>query len=429
MQNSSEVKTAYSYPVFTEEMRKTYKILVPNMLPVQLGLICRLMKNYGYDMELLHTEGPNIAEQGLRNVHNDTCYPALLVIGQLMDAIQSGRYDVHKIALILPQTGGGCRASNYIGFIRRALEKAGMPQIPVISVNANGMETNPGFTFTVPLLTKAMQAIVYGDIFMRVLYATRPYEAEPGSANALHMKWKARCIASLSKKNAAMIEFGRNIKGIIRDFDALPRLDVKKPKVGIVGEILVKFSPLANNHIVELLESEGAEAVMPDLMDFLLYSFYNSNFKADHLGSRKSTARLCNAAIALLEYFRRTARKELTASMHFTPPLVINELAQMAKGFVSLGNQTGEGWFLTGEMLELIHSGVNNIICTQPFGCLPNHIVGKGVIKELRRNYPQSNIIAVDYDPGASEVNQLNRIKLMLATAQKNLKKEAAATV
>ena len=227
------------------------------------------------------------------------------------------------------------------------------------------------------------------------------------------------------KRSAAMVEFSRNVRGIIRDFDALPRRDIKKPKVGIVGEILVKFSPLANNHIVDLLEHEGAEAVMPDLMDFLLYSFYNSNFKADHLGTKRSTAYLCNAGIALLEYFRKTAKKELAASKHFMPPSNINELAQMAKGFVSLGNQTGEGWFLTGEMLELIHSGVNNIVCTQPFGCLPNHIVGKGVIKELRRHYPQSNIIAVDYDPGASEVNQLNRIKLMLATAQKNLKKEA----
>lgn len=428
MQNSKtpEATPAYSYPQFTEEMRKTYKILVPNMLPVQLGLICRLMKNYGYDMELLHTEGPNIAEQGLRNVHNDTCYPALLVIGQLMDAIESGKYDIHKIALILPQTGGGCRASNYIGFIRRALEKAGMPQVPVISVNANGMETNPGFSITLPMMTKAMQAVVYGDIFMRVLYATRPYEAVPGSANALHEKWKKICIKALSKRQPAMMEFAKNVRGIIRDFDNLERLDIKKPKVGIVGEILVKFSPLANNHVVELLESEGAEAVMPDLLDFLLYCFYNSNFKAEHLGMKKSTARLCNAGIALLEFFRKTARKELAASKHFTPPSEIRDLAEMAKGFVSLGNQTGEGWFLTGEMLELIHSGVKNIICTQPFGCLPNHIVGKGVIKELRKNYPESNIIAVDYDPGASEVNQLNRIKLMLATAQKNLKAENA---
>ena len=221
-----------------------------------------------------------------------------------------------------------------------------------------------------------------------------------------------------------MVEFARNVKGIIRDFDNLPRLDIQKPKVGVVGEILVKFSPLANNHIVELLESEGAEAVMPDLMDFLLYCFYNSNFKADHLGGKRSTARLCNMGISLLEYFRKTARKELEASRHFTPQARIDNLASMAQDFVSLGNQTGEGWFLTGEMLELIHSGVENIVCTQPFGCLPNHIVGKGVIKELRQHYPNANIIAVDYDPGASEVNQLNRIKLMLATAHKNLKKK-----
>ncbi len=302
-----------------------------------------------------------------------------------------------------------------------------MEQIPVISVNANGMETNPGFAITLPLLTKGLQAVVYGDLFMRVVYATRPYEKTPGSTNALHEKWKQRCIRSLSRKGPDMMEFSRNIRAIIRDFDALPRTDIKKPKIGIVGEILVKFSPLANNHIVELLESEGAEAVMPDLMDFLLYSFYNSNFKADHLGGKRSTAWLCNMGISLLEFFRKSARRELGKSHHFSPPADIRNLADMAKDFVSLGNQTGEGWFLTGEMLELLHGGVGNIVCTQPFGCLPNHIVGKGVIKELRNNYPHANIIAVDYDPGASEVNQLNRIKLMLATAEKNMnqKKEA----
>ena len=420
------VSSAYNRVYFTKEMKKTYTLLCPQMSPIHFDLLEPAIRSFGYKIEVLQNHNRNAVDVGLQYVNNDACYPSLIVIGQIMDALLSGRYDLDHTAVLMTQTGGGCRASNYIGFIRRALEKAGMPQVPVVSVNANGMETNPGFTFTVPLITKAMQAIVYGDIFMRVLYATRPYEAEPGSADALHGKWKARCIASLSKRSAAMMEFGRNIRGIIRDFDNLPRTGVRKPKVGIVGEILVKFSPLANNHVVELLESEGAEAVMPDLMDFLLYSFYNSNFKAEHLGTKKSTARLCNAGIALLEYLRRTARKELSASRHFTPPSSINELAEMAKGFVSLGNQTGEGWFLTGEMLELIHSGVNNIICTQPFGCLPNHIVGKGVIKELRRHYPQSNIIAVDYDPGASEVNQLNRIKLMLSTAQKNLKNEKA---
>ena len=283
------------------------------------------------------------------------------------------------------------------------------------------METNPGFRMTPRLLTKAMQAIVYGDIFMRVLYATRPYEAVPGSANALHEKWKKICIKSLSTKDPGMMTFTKNVRGIIRDFDNLERLNIKKPKVGIVGEILVKFSPLANNHIVDLLEAEGAEAVMPDLMDFLLYCFYNNNFKVENLGTKRSTAHISNIGISLLEYFRKTARMELEKSKNFIPPARIKHLAIMASDFVSIGNQTGEGWFLTGEMLELIKSGTNNIVCVQPFGCLPNHIVGKGVIKELRREYPLANIVAVDYDPGASEVNQLNRIKLMLATAQKNM--------
>ena len=415
------VSSAYNRVVFTKEMKKDYTLLCPQMSPIHFELIEPAIRAFGYKIEVLQNDSKNAVDVGLQYVNNDACYPSLIVIGQIMDALLSGKYDLDHTAVLMSQTGGGCRASNYIGFIRRALEKAGMPQIPVISVNANGMETNPGFTFTPGLITKAMQGIVYGDIFMRVLYATRPYEKVPGSANALHEKWKARCIKSLSKRSANMMEFGRNIKGIIHDFDELPRLDIKKPKVGIVGEILVKFSPLANNHIVDLLESEGAEAVMPDLMDFLLYCFYNNNFKADHLGGKRSTARLCNLGISLLEYFRKTARKELEASKNFTPPSRIWELADMAKHYVSLGNQTGEGWFLTGEMLELIHSGVKNIVCTQPFGCLPNHIVGKGVIKELRASHPEANIIAVDYDPGASEVNQLNRIKLMLATAQKQL--------
>ena len=415
------VSSAYNRVLFTKDMKKDYTILCPQMSPIHFDLLEPAIRSFGYHIEVLQNHNRSAVDVGLQYVNNDACYPSLIVIGQIMDALLSGKYDLDHTAVFMSQTGGGCRASNYIGFIRRALEKAGMPQIPVISINANGMETNPGFSFTPLMLTKAMQAVVYGDIFMRVLYATRPYEKEPGSANALHEKWKKRCIKAVSKKAPAMMEFSKIIRGIIHDFDNLPRVDVKKPKVGIVGEILVKFSPLANNHIVELLESEGAEAVMPDLMDFLLYCFYNSNFKAENLGGKSSTARLCNMGISLLEYFRKVARRELEASSHFTPPAHIQNLANMAKDFVSLGNQTGEGWFLTGEMLELIHSGVNNIVCTQPFGCLPNHVVGKGVIKELRRAYPESNIIAVDYDPGASEVNQLNRIKLMLATAQKNL--------
>ncbi len=415
------VSSSYNRTVFTKEMKKDYTLLCPQMSPIHFELLEPAMRAFGYQIDVLKNDTSSAIDVGLQYVNNDACYPSLIVIGQVMEALLSGKYDLNRTAVLMTQTGGGCRASNYIGFIRRALEKAGIPQVPVISVNANGMETNPGFTITPALITKAMQAIVYGDIFMRVLYATRPYEREPGSANALHEKWKARCIRSLSTKSANMMVFGRNIRGIIREFDTLPRLNVEKPKVGIVGEILVKFSPLANNHIVELLEAEGAEAVMPDLMDFLLYCFYNSNFKAEHLGGKQSSAWLCNLGISLLEFLRKTARRELEKSRHFTPPARIRDLAHMAEDFVSLGNQTGEGWFLTGEMLELIHSGVKNIVCTQPFGCLPNHIVGKGVIKELRRRHPGANVIAVDYDPGASEVNQLNRIKLMLATAQKNL--------
>ena len=415
------VSSAYSRVYFTKEMKKNYTILCPQMSPIHFDLIEPAVRSCGYNLEVLQNSDRTAIDTGLKYVNNDACYPSLIVVGQIMDALLSGKYDLEHTAVIMSQTGGGCRASNYIGFIRRALERAGMPQIPVISLNANGMETNPGFKITLPLLTKAMQAVVYGDLFMRVLYATRPYEAKAGSANALHEKWKAICIKSLQKHSLSMAEFNRNIRGIIHDFDELPRRDVQKPKVGIVGEILVKFSPLANNHVVELLEAEGAEAVMPDLLDFLLYCFYNSNFKADNLGGKRSTAHLCNMGISLLEYFRRTCRRELERSTHFLPPARIQDLASMAKHYVSLGNQTGEGWFLTGEMLELIHSGTTNIICTQPFGCLPNHVVGKGVIKELRASHPEANIIAVDYDPGASEVNQLNRIKLMLSTAQKNL--------
>ena len=415
------VSSAYSRVYFTKEMKKNYTILCPQMSPIHFDLIEPAVRSCGYNLEVLQNSDRTAVDTGLKYVNNDACYPSLIVVGQIMDALLSGKYDLEHTAVIMSQTGGGCRASNYIGFIRRALERAGMPQIPVISLNANGMETNPGFKITLPLLTKAMQAVVYGDLFMRVLYATRPYEAKAGSANALHEKWKAICIKSLQKRSLSMAEFNRNIRGIVHDFDELPRRNVQKPRVGIVGEILVKFSPLANNHVVELLEAEGAEAVMPDLLDFLLYCFYNSNFKADNLGGKRSTAHLCNMGISLLEYFRRTCRRELERSTHFLPPARIQDLASMAKHYVSLGNQTGEGWFLTGEMLDLIHSGTTNIICTQPFGCLPNHIVGKGVIKELRASHPEANIIAVDYDPGASEVNQLNRIKLMLSTAQKNL--------
>lgn len=406
---------------FTEEMRKNYTILCPQMSPIHFDLLQPAVSACGYNFEILGNDNRHAVDMGLKYVNNDACYPSLIVVGQIMDALHSGRYDLNRTAVLMTQTGGGCRATNYIGFIRRALEKAGMAHIPVVSLNLGGIETNPGFHINADLLIHAAFGAVFGDIFMRCLYATRPYEKTPGSADALHEKWKQRCISFLTGKHLNFFQFRKMCRQIVREFDALPLLDVKKPKVGIVGEILVKFAPVANNHLVELLEAEGAEAVCPDLLDFMLYCFYNQIYKAKNLGTSKKAAALCRLGIRALEFLRRSAAKALSQSVHFHPPVSIYKLAEYAAPIVSIGNQTGEGWFLTGEMIELIQSGVDNIVCCQPFGCLPNHVVGKGVIKEIRKRYPSSNIVAIDYDPGASEVNQLNRIKLMLSTAHKNL--------
>ena len=419
---------AYDRVLFTKQMKKdNYTILCPQMSPIHFDLLAPAISAFGYNVVLLDNDDRRAVDMGLKYVNNDACFPSLCTIGQVMDALLSGKYDLNRTAIFMSQTGGGCRASNYIGFIRRALEKAGMGHIPVISVNVGNMEQNPGFKVTIPMAIKAIQATVYGDVMMRCLYATRPYEKVPGSAEQLHKKWRAICTKAVSKRNPAMNEYRRIVRAIVKDFDELPRRPVKKPRVGVVGEILVKFSPLANNHIVDLLEREGAEAVMPDLLDFMYYSFYNLNFKAENLGFSKKGAFLCNVGIKLMDWFRADAKAALRKSKHFTEPGDIRHMAETSSKFVSLGNMTGEGWFLTGEMLELIESGVKNIVCTQPFGCLPNHVVGKGVIKQLRASYPDANIIAVDYDPGASEVNQLNRIKLMLAMAQKNLRGESCA--
>ncbi len=415
--------------VFTKEMRKNYTILCPQMSPIHFELIAPALSSCGYNIEVLPNDNREAVDVGLKYVNNDACYPSLIVVGQIMEAILSGKYDTDKIAVIITQTGGGCRASNYIGFIRRALDRAGYGHIPVISLNLSGLESNPGFNLkSYPLIKKALFALTFGDIFMRVIYRMRPYEQVRGSANALHDKWKKRCIAFVSSKHPSICTFRKMCREIVEDFDRLPITDERKPKVGVVGEILVKFLPAANNYLVDLLEAEGAEAVVPDLTDFLMYCFKNAEFKANYLGMKKSTALFCRIGIRGMEWFRGAASKALKQSEHFTPPAHIDTLAEMASEIVSLGNQTGEGWFLTGEMLELIHSGTDNIVCTQPFACLPNHVVGKGVIKELRHQHPMANIVAIDYDPGASEVNQLNRLKLMLSTAQKNLKKQLSGS-
>ncbi len=412
------VSSSYERVVFTKDMRKNYTILTPQMSPIHFDIVIPALAACGYNFVQLPT-GEDELDYGLKYVNNDACYPSLIVVGQIMKALLSGKYDLDRTAVIISQTGGGCRATNYIGFIRRALRKAGMGQIPVISMSA-GVEVNPGFNINYRMLKGAIHALVYGDLFMRLVYKTRPYEKVPGSVNKLHDKWKEVCIKAASNPKKA--EFHKNIKAIIKDFDNIElNEDITKPKVGIVGEILVKYLPAANNYIVDLLEKEGAEAVCPDMLDFFMYSLYDGVYNTDHFGVKKSTKYINKTAIWYLDSYRKVMRDALRESKRFEAPPSIYDLVEYAKPFVSAGNQTGEGWFLTGEMIELINSGVSNIVCTQPFGCLPNHVVGKGVIKQLRNAYPDANIVAIDYDPGASEVNQLNRIKLMLATAVKNL--------
>ena len=409
---------------FTKQMRKEYTILCPQMSPFHFGIFEAAFNASGYNLEVLPNDNKHAVDVGLKYVNNDACYPSLMVVGQIMDALLSGKYDLNKTAVIMSQTGGGCRASNYIAFIRRALKKAGMEQIPVISLNLSGLESNPGFKLTLPLIKRIVYGAVFGDILMKCVYRMRPYELEEGIVNRKHKIWEQRVIAFVTGSSVSHGTFKKMCREMVHDFDTIPISDDKKPRVGIVGEILVKFLPAANNHLADLLEAEGAEPVVPDLIDFICYCFYNQNFKVEKLGFKKSKATIANLGLKAIDWLRKTANEALEQSRHFTPAADIRDLAKMASPIVSAGNQTGEGWFLTGEMMELIHGGVPNIVCIQPFGCLPNHIVGKGVIKEVRREHPEANIVAIDYDPGASEVNQLNRIKLMLSTAQKNLHKD-----
>ena len=411
---------AYQRKEFTREMFQAgYTILCPQMSPIHFELLEPVFAKHGFKIEVLDNDNRTAIDVGLKYVNNDACFPSITVVGQIMEAVLSGRYDTDKLAIIMSQTGGCCRASNYVAFIRRALDKVNLSHIPVISLNANGMEKNEGFKLSPALLLDAAHGIVYGDLFMRCLYRVRPYEKVPGSANALHEKWKAICIDQMVNKKGRYADVCR---GIVEAFDTFPIDEtLKKPRVGIVGEILVKYMPLANNHLVELLENEGAEAVVPDLMDFLNYCVYGEEYMYQNLGHRWSSALFAKVSVAAIRALRMPALKALEKSKRFEAPMHIAHVAQLAKPFLSIGNQYGEGWFLTGEMAELLTTDTPNIVCIQPFACLPNHVVGKGVIKQLKKAYPHANIVAVDYDPGASEVNQLNRIKLMLSTAKKNL--------
>ena len=414
------IDNSYNKNLFTKEMKKDWTILAPQMSPIHFQFIEKAARASGYNIDVLPANDKEAIEEGIKYVNNDACYPSILVIGQMINALKSGKYDPNKTALIISQTGGGCRATNYVGFLKKGLREAGFPNVPIISLNVLGMERQPGFKISYRLIKKLMMGVIYGDLFIRVLYRVRPYETVKGSANKLYEYYREKAFKNVENGNKN--EMNKLVKEIVKAFDTLEINDEVKPKVGIVGEILVKYHPTANNNIVDVLEKEGAEVVVPELLDFFLYCCYNSKFKNRYLSGSSIVKTGCDIAISYIESYRKVVIKELQNSERFGYPSSINNLAKKAANVVSLGNQTGEGWLLTGEMVELIESDVNNIVCIQPFACLPNHITGKGMIKALKSKYPLANIVAVDYDPGASEVNQLNRIKLMMSVAFKNLK-------
>ncbi|MCL2847884.1 MAG: 2-hydroxyacyl-CoA dehydratase [Firmicutes bacterium] len=404
--------------LFTTKMRDKYTIIAPQISPIHLNILEGGIKGSGYKLEVL-PETKTALDVGLKYVNHDACYPTILSLGQVMDALLSGKYNLEKTAVMLTQTGGGCRATNYIPLLRKAFAESGLEHIPIISLNFAGLEKNPGFKMTIPFMIGLIRSVIYGDLLMRLLYKVRPYEAIAGSTNALYKKWSYICKKAVSKKNGKK-DFAKNIFAIVKEFDELPTKKIIKPKVGVVGEILVKFHPGANNHIVDLIEAEGGEAVMPDLLDFFLYCFYNDTIKYKLLDGTWLKKLKSNIYITIVEHLKKPMYKALKGTK-FGVPTHITKMAKEASKIVSLGNLAGEGWFLTAEMLELIHSGTPNIACVQPFACLPNHVTGKGVMKVLKTHYPLANIVAIDYDPGASEVNQINRIKLMMNTAHKNL--------
>lgn len=411
---------------YTKDMQaQGYTLLLPMMSPIhQHGLVDVALQASGYNVVNLPMKDRKAVDVGQQFVNNDACYPAIISIGQIIEALQSGQYDLTKTAVMMTQTGGGCRATNYIPLIRKALKDAGFEKIPVVSLSLGnqGVEDTPGFNFSLPLLKRVAIAFLYGDLFERVVYRTRPYEVEPGKVDQMHENWLK--LVRQNVENGSFHEFKKNVPQIVKDFDTVPLRDVVKPRVGVVGEILVKYSPIANNDVVRLLEAEGAEAVVPDIAGFMNYSFFNQIYKHDALGASVKAKWIAELGMQVIKWCEKPMQKALTESKRFTGIAAIADLADDASKVLSLGNQTGEGWFLTGEMIELLKSDVPNIICMQPFGCLPNHIVGKGMVKELRRQFPGANISPIDYDPGTSVVNQLNRIRLMLATANKNLAKQ-----
>ncbi len=407
--------------LFTEEMRREYTILFPNMLPRHFKLISKVFGQFGYNAKQLENglqgNSREIIDTGLRNVHNDVCYPALLMIGQCIHALESGKYDPHKVAFLMTQTGGGCRASNYISLIRKALKKAGYGYVPVISLNISGLEKNPGFKLTPSMIYPALYSILFGDLLMCLTNQVRAKEKVKGSAIALADKWTDSLADQMTGKRMSYSAVKQNYRDIIADFARIEVNDVKPVKVGIVGEIFVKFSPLGNNSLEDFLVSEGAEPVMAGLMDFILYCVYNPIIDAKLYGRGKASAPVYKTICDYVAKKQQDMIDIIAEDGRFTPPAPFYKTCHANEGYISSGMKMGEGWLLTAEMLELIDSGVTNIVCAQPFGCLPNHIAGKGMMKPIKERNPGVNIVAIDYDSGATKINQENRIKLMLANA------------
>ena len=405
--------------LFTKEMKREYTLLMPQMLPVTFAMLKKVFELYGNKIEMLTTTHRGIVETGLKYVHNDTCYPALLVIGQLLEAVNSGKYDKNKIGLLITQTGGGCRASNYIHLLRKALKKAGLAHIPVVSVNLSGLEKNPGFKLSLPVIRRLATAMIYGDILTWLSNQCKPYEIVHGSSEQLALRWIDKLVAlfdqgsGLKKK-----DIRKNMEKITEDFSKIELSSKRdKPRVGVVGEIYVKYAPLGNNGLEQFLLDEGCEPVVPGLTDFMIFKINNRVVDVDLYGGSKLKKLAAGIFQRYIEGLQRDMIESVKTQPSFRPMGSFSDLQKLIIGYLGYGNKMGEGWLLTAEMLELINTGTNNIVCTQPFGCLPNHVVGKGMIRRLKDDYPQSNIVAIDYDPGATRINQENRIKLMVSNA------------
>lgn len=409
--------------LFTKEMKEEYTILMPGMLPIHFSLLRELLVLYGYKVELLTSSGQEIIDTGLKYVHNDICYPAQLVIGQFIHALQSGKYDLNKTALFITQTGGGCRASNYIHLLRKGLKAVGMEQVPVISVNLSGMEKNPGFRLTLPLMLKMIYCCFYGDLLMLLSNRCRAYEVHKGETDRLVQKWQEKLIREISSMaNLRYSCVKQNFSKITADFAEIELDLTPKVRVGVVGEIYIKYAPLGNNHLQDFLESEDCEVIIPGLMDFISFKADNRYSDAALYGGKRLTRRVAKLLMDKLTVVKRDMREAVSQYSQFEAPGSFEHLKELVKGYVGYGNKMGEGWLLTGEMIELVNEGVPNIVCTQPFGCLPNHVAGKGMIRLIKKNNPEANIVAIDYDPGSTKVNQENRIRLMLSNAREKLR-------